>query len=694
MKKFALAGVFIILVLSATWGEIQDQTAQDIFQKALSLERAVGDLKEAITLYQKVVETSRDEALAAQAQLRIGMCYEKMGQREAQSAYQKVIDQYPAQTETVEAAREKLRLLLRVQSAVPKGGEGLTIRSVLTGKPMDWAQVSPDGRSLAHFDYESGAIAVYDLTTGKNRVLDTRLEQDETGGESWSFRWSPDGRAIVCSWWKGINLEWTDLRILSVDGSEPQRLVRGESQEMYVYDWSADGSQILAIRILSQPSRACQVVIVSVSDGSVRFIKELGQKSPGNMSFSPDGRFIVYDYPSGQSTASDIFVLPTNGGKEIPLIADPTNERVLGWTPDGRHVLYASDRAGNWAAWLVPVQEGKAQDTARLVKADIGSIMPIGFSRDGTFYYSTSGFEFDIYVQKIDLEEGKILGPAEMAIQRFVGSNYFADWSHDGTYLAYISRRTPSPAVCIKSSKSGQERELFPKLEWLQWLKWAPDGHSLMAVGSDGINRAVFVIDALTGAVNPVLFEMVGPVIEWSHDSRSIYFARNQWGEKSGAIVLRNLESEQERTIIALNGKNRFFQDLVLSPDGRMIATRIWDENQKLPLLAVLTAEGGEIRVLMELRGEALASVFGGIAWSPDSQKILFVKQSDGKNDREKRCELWISSVDSGENRKLGDMARMIGWISLHPDAHRLVFSTGSPRSEIWAMENVLSEKK
>jgi Tol biopolymer transport system component len=690
--SFLIAGIGLGMILLGS-PSFSRQTAGELFEKALYMEEGQGDLQKAIGLFQDLLKRFPDNRdIAANAQLHIGLCYEKLGLQEAERAFQKVIDNYPEQANAVETARKKIRLLLSFQTKIEKDGAGLNIRSVLAGKPMDWPQISPDGRSLAYFDYGGGAIAVYDLATGQTRLLNTRLEQDETAGESWSFRWSPDGKSIVCGWWKGMNLEWTDLRILSVDGSAPRRLVLGESQEMYVYDWSTDGSRILAARLPSRPSRAFQVVVVSASDGSMRLIKELGQKKPENMCFSPDGRFIVYDYPAERSTADDIFILAADGGKEIPLVANPTNERVLGWTPDGRHVLYASDRTGSWAAWLVPVQDGEAGGEARLVKADIGSMTPVGFSRDGTFYYSTGGVAFDIYAQEIDLEAGKILGPADIAIQRFVGSNVFAAWSHDGADLAYVSRRTPSPAICIRNSKSKQERELFPKLEWIQWLRWAPDGRSLMAVGSDGINRgsAVFVIDASTGAVDPVLFEMVGPVFEWSRDSRSIYFGRNRWAEKSGAIILRNLESRQERTIIALNGDNRFFQDLVLSPDGQMIATRIWDENQKLPLLAVLPAEGGEIRVLMELQGESLASVQGGIAWGPDSKEILFVKQSDGKNDREKRYELWISSVDSGENRKLEEMQRMIGWISLHPDAHRLIFSSGSPRSEIWAMENIL----
>ncbi|GAH84167.1 unnamed protein product, partial [marine sediment metagenome] len=68
-----------------------------MFQKALAKERGEGNLEEAIALYKKVVAETKDESLAAKAQLRIGICYEKLGMKEAQKAFQKVIDNYPGQ---------------------------------------------------------------------------------------------------------------------------------------------------------------------------------------------------------------------------------------------------------------------------------------------------------------------------------------------------------------------------------------------------------------------------------------------------------------------------------------------------------------------------------------------------------------------------------------------------------------------
>ena len=73
------------------------QSSYDDFQRALRAERSEGDLEKAISLYDRVVTEADDQSLAARAQLRIGMCYEKLGSKEAREAYQRVIQAYPDQ---------------------------------------------------------------------------------------------------------------------------------------------------------------------------------------------------------------------------------------------------------------------------------------------------------------------------------------------------------------------------------------------------------------------------------------------------------------------------------------------------------------------------------------------------------------------------------------------------------------------
>ena len=99
--------------------------------------------------------------------------------------------------------------------------------------------------------------------------------------------------------------------------------------------------------------------------------------TPVKMNFSPDGRSIVYDFrPKEESPQRDIFVLASDGSREIPLVKHPADDYLLGWSPEGRWILFASDRRGSWDAWAIEVADGKPQGAPALVKLGIGEINP------------------------------------------------------------------------------------------------------------------------------------------------------------------------------------------------------------------------------------------------------------------------------------------------------------------------------
>ena len=63
----------------------------ELFQKAVTEERAAGNLEEAIKLYQRVAkEFASDRALGAKALVQEARCYEKLGQDKAVKLYERV----------------------------------------------------------------------------------------------------------------------------------------------------------------------------------------------------------------------------------------------------------------------------------------------------------------------------------------------------------------------------------------------------------------------------------------------------------------------------------------------------------------------------------------------------------------------------------------------------------------------------
>src|SRR4030065_5239 len=100
-------------------GAILQQTAGELCEKALYIEEGQGDLQKAIGLYQDIVKRfPESREVAAKAQLHIGLCYEKLGLKEAEKAFQKLLNDFPEQAEEVRTAKQKLSLIAKTRSVV------------------------------------------------------------------------------------------------------------------------------------------------------------------------------------------------------------------------------------------------------------------------------------------------------------------------------------------------------------------------------------------------------------------------------------------------------------------------------------------------------------------------------------------------------------------------------------------------
>ena len=132
------------LVLSAS----MQQSADQLYQSGIYKEDVEGNLEEAIAAYQEVIEKfPADGPVAAKAWLHIGLCYEKLGNREAQKAYERLIQDYPTQKQEVAMARERLAQLISSHKKEPVQPIFRKIR-ILTGNDGD-THLSPDGQKIS-----------------------------------------------------------------------------------------------------------------------------------------------------------------------------------------------------------------------------------------------------------------------------------------------------------------------------------------------------------------------------------------------------------------------------------------------------------------------------------------------------------------------------------------------------------------
>ena len=172
-------------------------------------------------------------------------------------------------------------------------------------------------------------------------------------------RWSPDGRKIA---FQSANQtgNW-DVWVVPRTGGPPLRLTEHEAIDV-APAWSPDGREI-AFR--SNRSGSGDVWIVSAQGDEPRPLTKDpandGARSPiggRHGPWSPDGRQIVFH--SDRTGNRDVWLIPSEGGEPRQLTSDPADDRAFAWSPDGHWVIFQSDRAGG-SAWRVPAGGGEAE---------------------------------------------------------------------------------------------------------------------------------------------------------------------------------------------------------------------------------------------------------------------------------------------------------------------------------------------
>ncbi len=685
-------------VLAFAAPQQEQKQAELLLIEAINKELVEGDLQQALELYKQVISKfSSERPVVARALLRLGEGYEKLGNPEAREAYERLLREYADQVEQAAVARTRLAAL--EEPPTPGEPSGVVVRQVWSGLTVD--AMSPDGRYL--IVSSGGGLEVHDLRTRQNWRL------GEEARSAYFAVISPSGQQVVYVS-DLVGGRRSELRVVRLDGTQRRVLVSHEEVPYpQPFAWSPDGTQILAA--FARKDTTSQIVLVSAADGSARLLKSLEWRPfpDGLMSFSPDGRYIAYDAPTRQgSPQHDIYLLATDGSRETPLIEHAANDLFAGWAPDGNRVLFVSNRTGTWDLWTIPVTDGRPQGSAELVRRNVGRIRPIGFVRNGGYYYELNTRMEDVYIASLDPATGNVVESPTLASVGFRGGNTAPDWSPDGQYLAYLSRVERSlpydtlgfgVVIVVRSLQTGEERELSPPLDFLTdtRLRWAPDGRSFLISAQDrDRRRGLYQVDAQTGDVTPIVVSPPKALsvwqenrwhAAWSHDGTAIFYVRDD-GEGC-EIRVRDLKTGQEKSLYRAASASHL-ANVGLSPDGRWLAFSSSGTHYAAlaQVLLVMPAAGGTPRELLRLPD---AQITYSLAWAQDGRHLLFSRHVQEPS---RPTELWRVSVETGEAQRVGLPMVGRGDVRAHPDGRRIAFTnwTRTPAGGLWVMENVLPE--
>ena len=202
-------------------------------------------------------------------------------------------------------------------------------------------RISPDGTTIAIRRFEPrrfDGIFLVPVAGGTAREVDVarvRRGEPATADEPMDLErvscpvWSPDGNRLAFATLYEL---WT----VGVDGSDLRRVEVADPEGhdlRNLTDWSDDGRTLAGDDGLG-------VSLVDIESGRVTRLGD-GQDA----SLSPDGRQVVFDdYREEDEGGADLWLMDVDGSNRRRLVPHMAVDGHPDWSPDGRHIVFASRR--------------------------------------------------------------------------------------------------------------------------------------------------------------------------------------------------------------------------------------------------------------------------------------------------------------------------------------------------------------
>jgi len=291
-------------------------------------------------------------------------------------------------------------------------------------------------------------------------------------------------------------------------------------------DWSRDGKYlIVADRMAPQDSRS-SILLLSVEDGQRNALVPQPDLYVADPTLSPDGKAVAYAQGAG-FIAGDIYVAPASGGRSHRLTSDGRFLAGLAWTPDGREIVFSSDRGGLLRLWRIGVSGG----TQELVNGvGEGARSPTISSKGDRLAYIHRRVDANIWRTPGPGWRGR--RPAPMRVIASSRADYEAAFSPDGKRIAFASDRSGNVEIWICNSDGTNQTQLTSlKAADSGSPRWSPDGKTIAFDARLEGHGDIFVISVDGGAPRRLTSDPVeNNVPAWSRDGKWIYFSSNRTG--------------------------------------------------------------------------------------------------------------------------------------------------------------------
>ncbi|HTZ54843.1 MAG TPA: PDZ domain-containing protein [Candidatus Acidoferrum sp.] len=390
--------------------------------------------------------------------------------------------------------------------------------------------------------------------------------------------------------------------------------------------------------------------------------------------FSPDGSTIAFSANYDGST--NIYTVPASGGEPTRLTYHPGADVVIGWTPDGSKILFASHRESqNDATQLYTIPRG----------GGIPAMLPLpdgnsaSYSPDGTHLAYVPNSQWEWYWQGYrggqttpiwiaNLADSSVTSiPRNNSNDRFpmwIGNQIYFVSDRGGHYTLYVydpatrgvKQLVENPRGFDIVSASANDGEIvYSKFDQIHLYNpathtdrdvpitiaaempdlrpnWVPVANQIQNadISPTGV-RAVFeahgdilTVPAENGSVRNLT--QTPNVMErdpaWSPNGKWIAYFSDATGEYT--LRLRDQKGLQPERVISLDAHPTFYYSPVWSPDSKKIAYA--DKHGVLFYIDITAEHPQPVRIAAQPHESFGVNSFNAV-WSPDSRYIAYNKE-------------------------------------------------------------------
>jgi DNA-binding winged helix-turn-helix (wHTH) protein/Tol biopolymer transport system component len=355
-------------------------------------------------------------------------------------------------------------------------GNGESPRVIaMRAPPMTFLQMrpawSPDGKQLAAWSMSEQAPLVRDLVTvsvddRRERIISRQQLRGIDG-----MVWSSDGSSVIVAARERAS---SPLRLWRIPLAAPvMRPLTTDISDYLPAGLTDDGRYLAAVRV--DVARSLWVGAVSDLSRAQQVASDAGELADlESMAWMPDGRVL---YTSAESGNADLWVFDPATGRRRQLTTSPHDDFNPASSPDGRTIVFASDRSGATGLWAMT---DAGESSVRQLTSG-GDSRPT-ITADGAVVFQRGVIQSaPIALWRVSLEGGD-------PVQLTEGTSIRPVASPDGRFVAYYWLMPERWALAVTPVDGGQPLQVFPlaSTHCGRTVRWSPDSRALAYIDCEG----------------------------------------------------------------------------------------------------------------------------------------------------------------------------------------------------------------